>query len=471
MSSSPLALRDNARLAQSSANRAAHLRSGSHAVVQTQTGSVAVLFALESYDQRQRVAVYSLRVFNDSNALLVCRVGVVSQQGDAALAYPVPLQVEPFSVKSTEVPVWLSDFDSFSHAIVEVAGGDVRCVVEAAAPIVKPKRRFSEFTLAAAGLTFGLVTLAVAASGTVVPRIAAFAVPPMALNGTTVQAEYAATGFGTLSYAVTAPDGRRIAGGALDQRSGIVPVAIPTSHDAGAYTIQLSMQGPFGSASELRVLNATPKVAQAVGGGARVANISVNPLVAKPGQTINVAYAATGSEGYVRLLGTDGTIWAQEPFSHGGSTQLTIPALPGERELRVLLHVTRGSSTAESSAGIVVLAPAPPASVQPAPQVVGDNQVDSAADGYANGTFQVLSPTISSGGTIRVQILSPRNGMRISLTDTQSNEVTGVNVGTDQQTVSLRAPEVRVATRYTVVASFTDGFGQESVVQPVTIAP
>ena len=449
MSSSSLALRENARLARGVASPIAHQRGGSHAVVQTQTGSVAVLFALESYDRRQHVAIYSLRVFNDSNALLVCRVGVVSQQGDAALAYPVPLQVEPFSVKSTEVPVWLSDFDSFSHAVVEVAGGDVRCVVEAAAPIVKPKRRFSEFTLAAAGVTFGLVTLAVAGSGLVVPRIAAFAVPPMALNGTTVQAEYASSGFGTLSYAITAPDGRRVAGGTLNQSAGTVPVAIPASHDSGAYTIQLSMQGPFGSASALRVLNATPKVAAAAGDSARIAHISVNPLVAKPGQTIDVAYAATGSDGYVRLLGTDGTIWAQEPFSHSGSTQVTIPALPGERELRVLLHVTRGSSTAESSAGVVVAAPAPAASVQPAPQVVSDNQVDSPADGYANGTFQVLSATVSSGGTIRVQILSPRNGMRISLTDTQSNEVTGVNVGTDQPTVSLRAPQVRVATRYT----------------------
>ena len=33
------------------------------------------------------------------------------------------------------------------------------------------------------------------------------------------------------------------------------------------------------------------------------------------------------------------------------------------------------------------------------------------------------------------------------------------------------APPVTMPTRYTVVASFTDGFGQESVVQPVTVVP
>jgi FtsP/CotA-like multicopper oxidase with cupredoxin domain len=194
-------------------------------------------------------------------------------------------------------------------------------------------------------------------------------------------------------------------------------------------------------------------------------------VVAKPGQRIEIAYAASGTDGYVRLLGTDGAIWAEAPFSHGGSTQFTVPNLPGQRELRVLLHVTRGRSTAESSAGLIVGSAQPDPNAQPTPAVAGDNQMDSAADGYANGTFQVASPTVPSGGTIHVQIISPRNGMRLSLTDTQSNEVTAVDVGTDQQTVSLRAPQVRVATRYTVVASFTDGFGQESIVQPVTVTP
>jgi hypothetical protein len=35
----------------------------------------------------------------------------------------------------------------------------------------------------------------------------------------------------------------------------------------------------------------------------------------------------------------------------------------------------------------------------------------------------------------------------------------------------LKAPAVTVAARYTVVASFTDGFGQETIVQPIMIRP
>ena len=83
----------------------------------------------------------------------------------------------------------------------------------------------------------------------------------------------------------------------------------------------------------------------------------------------------------------------------------------------------------------------------------------------------MVKPRVASGAPIHVKILSPRNGMRISLNDTQSNEVTGVNVGADAETITLKAPTVSLATRYTVVASFTDGFGQESVVEPVTVVP
>jgi hypothetical protein len=78
---------------------------------------------------------------------------------------------------------------------------------------------------------------------------------------------------------------------------------------------------------------------------------------------------------------------------------------------------------------------------------------------------------VHSGDPIRIRIISPRNGMRIALNDAQSHEVQGQDVGAQADVITLQAPRVSVATRYTVVATFTDGFGQESVVQPVTILP
>jgi len=120
-------------------------------------------------------------------------------------------------------------------------------------------------------------------------------------------------------------------------------------------------------------------------------------------------------------------------------------------------------------AGIAVAAPT--ARIDAGTQIAGDDETGAGASANENGTFEVLTPTVKSGGTIRVRIISPRNGMRISLTDAQSHEVAGLNVGAEADVVTLNAPAVTVPTRYTLVASFTDGFGQESVVQPVTITP
>ena len=461
--STALALRSPARLAPSP-----RLYSG--IALETPAGGVSAFFALATYDRRHGVAMYALRVINRTQSLLVCRTWVVSQSGDAVLAYPVLFEVEPLSTAETHVPVWPKDFDSFDRAMVEVVGEGVHCIVEAAAPAIPNLRRTYAVSVAAA-LFIGALALAVAGLlRTAVPQIAAFAVPPEAIAGTTVRAEYAASGAGKLSYAVNSPDGRTLQGGTLADRTGAIRVSIPASNEPGAYTLQLAMAGPLGSANETRVLNAiVPKSRNA-----EIDDIAVTPAVAQPGHKIFVTYTAAGDGGYLQLLGTDGAVWGQKPFARDGRGEFVVPKVSGARELRVLLHVTKGHSAAQSMAGIVV-AQSPAAAPSAATSVAGDDSAnDSAVAGTnddANGTFQVLARNVKSGAPIKVRVLSPRNGMRIALNDTQSHEVTGVDVGADADLIALKAPTVTVATRYTVVANFTDGFGQESIVQPVTILP
>jgi hypothetical protein len=441
------------------------LRAGT--ALQTAAGSVSAFFALESFDRRRGVATYALRVINRTKSALICRTWIISASGEAVLAYPALFEVEPFSTSATSVPVWPRDFPSFDRAIAEVVGNGVHCIVEAAAP--PPRNHRTRTLIAVASLAAGLVALASAAAlRGAVPRIAAFAVAPDALAGTTVEAQYSASGAGRLAYLVTAPNGLRIAGGPLADHSGSIFIPIPASTQAGAYAVRLAMDGPLGSASDTRIVNAVLSAANA----AQIGDISVHPMVAKPGQTVEVSYAAVGDGGYVRLVGTDGTIWAQKPFSGSGQTQLVIPPVADGREMHVLLHVTKGSSTAQSAAGILIGDATKPASSGP-PQIAGDDDpyLAAATSSDANGTFEVRTRTVRSGEPISIRILSPRNGMRVALNDAQSHEVVGTNVGADADAVTLRAPSVSLATRYTVVASFTDGFGQESIVQPVTILP
>jgi hypothetical protein len=404
-----------------------------------------------------------LRVVNESSSALICRIWIVTKNAGSMLAHPVSFEIAAFSTIATQVPVRSRDFDSFQHALAEVAGENVHCIVESA-PLPAMPRRGVGFTVAAYSAA-ALLALTAAFTGvtalrSAMPHIAAFAVPPMALSGSTIQAEYEASGAGRLAYRVTAPDGHLLQGGTLSARAGAIPVAIPASSDSGAYTMQMTMQGPLGDVKEVRVLNA---VASKPSAGAHIGSVQVTPVVAKPGQPIDVAYAASGDSGYIRLTSTDGTIWAQKPFSSAGAASFIVPAVAHTDEMRVVLHVTKGRSTAESSAGFVV-AGAPAARAIPS---AGD---DDASTSGANGTFAVMTPNVPSGGTVRLNILSPRDHMHLALVD-GSTEVRSVDVGSNAGIVTLTAPAVKVPTKYTVVADFTDGFGQESIVEPVTVHP
>jgi hypothetical protein len=436
------------------------VRPGSGTTLQTMAGSVLAFFALEHFDRRRGVAMYALRVVNRTASALVCRTWVVSRGGDMMLAHPILVEVAPLSTSTAKVPIWPGDFTSFERAIAEIAGDGVHCIVEAPAP---PRRRPQRTLAIAAGATLvaGLMLLGSAAAlRAALPKIDAFALAPQTLAGTTIRAEYAVSGTGDLAYAVVAPDGRQIQSGPLQQRSGTIPIAIPASNESGAYTVQLTMDGPLGTAGSTRVLNTlVTKGSQA----AQINDVWVKPMVAKPGDTLDVGYSADGDGGYVRLTGSDGTIWAQQPFARSGETQLVVPPVANAQEMRVVLHVTKAGTTAQLIAGVVVAAD-PPAATSPPSQAA-----TPIPDG--NGIFQVLEGSVPSGGSIHVRIISPRNGMHIALTDAQSHEVSGVDVGAEAEAVTLRAPIVTTPTRYTVVASFTDGFGQESIVQPVTVLP
>jgi hypothetical protein len=444
---------------------------GTRTAIQTLTGTVAAIFAFESYDRRLKVAAYSLRVMNSSASAVICRIWAIDEHGVASLGYPLPIEVEPFSVKSADIAIYPNDYLSFERAIAEVLGDGIHCIVEAAAP-VRRKRGISPI-IAASGFATALLTACTFMLFLSIPRISAFAAPPTATTGTSVDAEYSASGFGRLSYDVEAPDGSHVQDGVLDQHSGTLPIAIAASEQPGAYTLRLTMEGPLGTDKTVRVLNAIPpKVVSR--GGAQISDIAVHPAVAAPGDTVTVSYAAAATTGYVQLMDSDGAVWLQKPFARNGMTQFVVPPVKRSREMRVLLHVMKAHSAAESSAGFLVSVPNHLVAASSASDASASDPiapVASAPTDEQNGTFQLTTNKVASGSSIHVQIISPRNGMRISLMDTQSHEITGVDIGSDADSVTLEAPVVKLATRYIVQASFVDGFGQESVVEPITVSP
>ncbi len=439
--------------------------------LQTGSGSVSSLFALAAFERRDGVALYALRVINHTRGELLCSIWILSRRGELVLVNAEPILVNPNATHAARVPVWVQGFPAFDRVLLEVSGEGVHCIVEAPAPQTRSRNLFAP--IAAACVMLGVLALAITLSlKAALPKIAAFVVPPETLAGTTVQAQYDAQGLGAVSYSVKAPNGKQIAGGRLTENAGAIPVAIPAAPGEGAYVLELDKSGPLGKAGEIRVLNT---VAPRLAGGARIESLAVRPAVAKPGQTIAVTYSANADAGTVRLVDSAGTVWAQQPFSRNGETTLTVPSLRDGAQMQVVLTVAKASTAAKSMAGLVVASALHPIAGAAAGRVeiAGDDDpnVPAATDADSNGTFQVLDRTVKSGQPIRIHIISPRNDMRIALTDSQSHEVAAQNVGAQSDTVTLTAPNVTQATTYTVVATFTDGFGQESVVAPVTVLP
>ena len=316
------------------------------------------------------------------------------------MAYPVPFEVGPLSTSETRVPVWPGDFASFDGAVAEIVGEGVRCIVEAPAPAVR-KAASSYALVAAASLLFGLLAIAAAAAlGGLLPRISAFAVPPMALAGTTVRAEYGASGLGKLSYTVAAPDGRSMQGGALAEQLWIDPDCPSGGEGSGRVH---AAHGDARAAGQRRCDAGSQRDHPALGNQPRQGcpnrvdlGLPDHREAGPDDRCFLCCYGARVATCDCSAL--DGAIWGQQPFSRRGETQFVVPYFSGVREMRVLVHVARGQTSAQSTAGLLVADLASrPASGDT--QVVGDDEPGSGsiANGSANGTFAVLTPRVRSG--------------------------------------------------------------------------
>lgn len=441
-------------------NRSQLLTEGCRGALRTPAGSIAALFTLLSYDRKARIAVYTLRLLNGSVNEVACVVFGLTHDGTPALVHPEPIHVAPNSKLDTEISVRVEGFGSFERVLAEVRSASGIFRIEAP-PYPKFQSKVPKIIAAA---TSGVALLVAGAFGFMasVPRVSGFSLPPKAMVGTTVEAEYSASGIGRVAYSVEDPDGKAIAGGPLQYRTGTVRFAIPASHDGAAYTMRLSMIGPLGRNAETRVVNAIPLPKPRLLSGANIASIEIDPIVAHPGDLVHVMYASNGDEGFLRMLDQHGTIWAQIPSSKSGNSWMRVPLFDRDREMRVSLNIKRGPSSAQSSAGMIVIA---------SKGAIGEDLAAKKDTGAENAIFKIAKTNVKSGGTVKIKVLTPRPGLRIALADTQSHEIDGMNVGFDQPWVYLRAPDVQLAQRYVIVASFTDGFGQESVVAPLIVAP
>ena len=437
---------------------------GTRAQLAVGNGDVEGYLALAGCDKRAGTASYALRIINQSQHLLRARMTCARLRGEAILAYPLDIHVAPFSISETLLPVRIADVGPYDRAIVQVAGGDVAFSLEAPAPPRMGKR--SRWTIAAAAsLALTLGTAFAAAAST--PHLALLAAPDRALRGTTLDVPYAFGGWASLQYQLQTPDGKQLSAGLLKSHEGTLHFNVPNAAGSNL-VLSVDVAGPFGRQKRTeKIAIATPAAAKlktATLAAPRISEFAVATAVVRAGANARFKYTTDAREGEIWLIDDTGRLWARAPISAYGETTLRVPQGAAGREMRAVLHARNQKLDTVASVGVMVM----PSALAP------DSQADKPSSGtpkVAAANMTLSSERAAPGDVITVMIDGNHGDARITMTDDSGQAVEQGDIPSTQNAVTLTAPSVTKATTYYVMASITQGIGDQTVVRKLVVSP
>jgi hypothetical protein len=200
-----------------------------------------------------------------------------------------------------------------------------------------------------------------------------------------------------------------------------------------------------------------------------IGELSVTPSPVHAGDMISVKYATQASTGDVWLLGMDGRTWARAPLSTTGLTQLSVPQAGAGHEMRVVLHAQRGNLHAESSVGLTVLASDQVAANAPAPPATAGAAVRTPVTSAP--TLSLDSQVVSPGDNVVVRISGAHGDVQIKLMNGAGGTVAQGSVSAEDGAISITAPNVTSVTTFYVVATYTSGVSEQSMVHRLVVTP
>lgn len=439
---------------------------GTQARLTVAGGGVEAYLAFAGSDRRAGTASYALRVANNSENPLRARMMCARLRGKNVLAYPLDVQVAPFSISETLLPVRVAETGPFDRAIVHVSGGDVAFSLEAPGP---PKRVASK-NWTKAGVAAVLCTLASAfLAATATPRLNFLAAPALAFAASpsaasSIDVPYAYGGWANLHYSLQTRDGRQLAAGLSDQHEGTLHFSVPAS--AGSeLQLAVNIAGPFGATTAIRRIGMLPQkraaraIVRANSAPAQISELAVKSPVVRAGETVHVTYATNAREGNLWLIDDTGRLWAQGPISAAGAGDLKVPLAAAGRQMRVVLHARSANSNAVSSVAVVIA---------PAQQA---NPATSATVAVGVPALELSTLHAAPGEEFTVTVTGAHGDARISLTDASGNVAEVGDVPAGQTTVALTAPYVQTAASYFVVANISQGAGEQTILRRLTVTP
>jgi hypothetical protein len=464
-----LALSHSNRLPATLAQTLTELPFGSQSQVQTAQGRISAFLGYAGYDRTVGVAKYALRVLNNSPRPARARL-YIEVRGVQQNAYPLAFDIAPYSMRDDMVPVRLQDTGPFDRAIVEVRSEDTYFTVEAPPPPPQ-KRQWKKWCAAA------FVPIAAAcAIDLSLPRVLAIAAPTKALAGTSVQVPFQVSGVGSIEYDWATRDGLQLAAG-LASRSDVLKLPVPAHGDGAPYTLHVRMRNPFFNAEQSatvavtmprRLPTARPRAVQP-DAATLINDLTVSPSPVHAGDMVSIKYVTQAQSGDVWLVGMDGRTWARAPLSTSGVTELSVPQPTAGHDMRVVLHAQRGKTHAESSVGLTVL---------PSAAVASDGGAGGSAAAPQAKPASAVAPTltldstvVSPGDNVVVRVSGTHGDVKITVMSAAGSTVEQGSVSQEDGAISITAPTVSSVTTFYVVATFTAGVSEQSIVRRLVVTP
>jgi hypothetical protein len=417
------------------------------------SGNIASDIELVSYNERRRIACYELRVANESASVLACYAYAVRGGHGTRPVTCTSIAVLPFSGVAVTFELPLPFIGNYDRITVEMHGDGI----DLSSDTIPPGRDYRVLVRRSVILAaVVLATLVTAIAGLVSPHIIAVAAPAEALGGTTVDIAYEAHGFGTIEYHLIAPDGSLSGSGTTRAQTGTVPFRLPPVPVTRAYMASLQEHNLFGGDARTVVIKdiATPppRMLTLVREPAAIRALAVDRSHVPSGSLILVRYNYVGQTGMLRLLDENDGVWAAAPLDAKGLARFSAPHVDRVRAMRVALHIEKDATSADSVVGVTVV-PATPAPIAYKP--------------LGGAPLEIVAKPLLGGDAILLRVTKRVADLRIALQDEHGQEIEGFNV--DGEQTALHAPDDARGGRYTIVATYTDHNGQETVVTPITI--
>jgi hypothetical protein len=477
-------------------------------------GEIAGDFRASGRVDNRRRPIYELLIANDTAAPIATFAYALDGRTQSRVTWDAII-VPAHSAVAVDIDVAVRPRGREPRMIAEVYTLDSKLVIDAKgdAGITRAVARRAIATVA--GMAVVLTgSLAYAAMR---PHVAALVAPQTVASGASFDVAYDARG-SSATYSVDTPDGVEVASGTLDPRAGSFSVALPHADVSLGYDVSVAAAGPLGNDSRtIHVVALAPvNVASTNVPAVNVTHVSVERDAVDGGQPIVVRYRSTVPGGNVRLIDQYGTVRGEALLSSRGRSTLVAPYVDADQDLRVVVNAQRGDEHASAAVPVTVRHVAAPAeaalataaavpalaarpnapaatNADTAQQSAADNPEDAAAtaaqprdqnspaptiDDNAEPVVVLPGPPISvdphqvAGQPVRVSVLHHDAGLHLSMMAPGGAELVSENVSPSVTSVLLEAPTQLVdgGKGYSIVATFSRGVGQETVIRPISFS-